>query len=112
MDSACELMEQGLYSKELFIARSSKLNNKINSLNEQKEKIEDSISRDSSMENYRKELLPKTENLLESYWSLDSEAKNIALKEIIERATYLKEKCGKGNEDSFILHIYPRLPKQ
>lgn len=112
LDSACELMEQGLYSKELFIARSSKLNNKINSLNEQKEKIEDSISRDSSMENYRKELLPKTENLLESYWSLDSETKNIALKEIIERATYLKEKCGKGNEDSFILHIYPRLPKQ
>lgn len=112
LDRTCELLEQGLYSKELFIARSSKLYNQINTLKKQKEKLEASISRDSSIENYKKELFPKTENLLESYWSLDSEAKNTALKEIIERATYVKEKYGKGNEDAFTLHIYPRLPKK
>lgn len=111
LDNACDLMEQGVYSKELFLARSSKLNEKISTLLEQKKNLEIMLEKETSIQNSRKELLPKTEKLMEIYWSLDAEAKNIALKEIIDKATYLKDKYGRGNEDAFKIHIYPRLPR-
>lgn len=111
LDNACDLMEQGVYSKELFLARSNKLTAEIQSLKSQKEQLETLIVQDADMEARRNEILPKAEKLLEVYWSLDAESKNLALKEIIDKATFLKEVYGRGNEDAFTLHIFPRLPK-
>ena len=59
--------------------------------------------------------MPKLENILDLYYKLESaEDKNILLKSIIAKVTYLKtEKAIKKDADptNFELHIYPKIPK-
>ena len=60
-------------------------------------------------------IIPKLENVIEVYNKLDtSEEKNVLLKSILEKVTYLKtEKAIKQNSDptNFEIHIYPKIPK-
>lgn len=56
---------------------------------------------------------PTSKELLQLYWNLPPEQRNLALKEIISKIVYKKQtrnKKGKGNEASFELTIYPKLP--
>ncbi len=67
------------------------------------------------MQNHKKSILPKLENVINLYDKLETaEDKNILLKSIIAKVTYLKtEKAIKSDSDStnFELHIYPKLDK-
>ena len=60
-------------------------------------------------------MIPKLENIIDLYDKLETaKDKNILLKSIIAKVTYLKtEKAIKSNSDStnFELHIYPKIPK-
>ena len=66
------------------------------------------------MQNQKKTMIPKLENVIDLYFKLESaEDKNILLKSIIVKVTYLKtEKAIKKDSDptNFELHIYPRIP--
>ena len=60
-------------------------------------------------------MIPKLENIIDLYDKLENaEDKNILLKSIIAKVTYLKtEKAIKKDADTtnFELHIYPKIPK-
>ena len=60
-------------------------------------------------------MIPKLENVIDLYYKLESaEDKNILLKSIIAKVTYLKtEKAIKKEAylTNFELHIYPKIPK-
>jgi len=67
------------------------------------------------MQNEKEMMIPKLENVIDLYNKLENaEDKNILLKSIIARVTYLKiEKSIKKDSDptNFELHIYPKIPK-
>ena len=60
-------------------------------------------------------MIPKLKNVIDLYYKLEiAEDKNILLKSIIDKVTYLKtEKAIKNDSDStnFELHIYHKMPK-
>ena len=60
-------------------------------------------------------MIPKLENVIDLYGKLEiAEDKNILLKSIIAKVTYLKtEKAIKKDSDptNFKLHIYPKIHK-
>lgn len=67
------------------------------------------------MQNEKETMIPKLENVIDLYHKLETaEDKNILLKSIIAKVTYLKtEKAIKNNSDptNFELHIYPKILK-
>ena len=67
------------------------------------------------MQNQKEIIIPKLENIIDLYYNLETaQDKNILLKSIISKVTYLKtEKAIKKNSDptNFELHIYPKIAK-
>ena len=68
------------------------------------------------MQNEKETIIPRLENVIDLYDRLETaEDKNILLKSIITKVTYLKtEKAIKSDSDptNFELHIYPKLYKK
>ena len=66
-------------------------------------------------QNKKETIIPKLENVIDLYYKLETaEDKNILLKSIIAKVTYLKtEKAMKKDSDptNFELHIYPKIPR-
>ena len=113
INSLHDLLEQGIYSTEVFLER-----NKL--LHAQKERAvankQDLLAQESAAEmakQYKYDLIPKIEYLLSVYDKLNSPtAKNDLLKEVIEKVIYHKTADNKwSNPDSFTLQIFPKLPR-
>ena len=68
------------------------------------------------MQNEKELMIPKLENVIDLYYKLETaEDRNILLKSIITKVTYLKtEKAIKKDSDAtnFELHIYPKILKK
>ena len=59
-------------------------------------------------------LIPRIENIIKSYWTLNEPAdKNKLLKEVIEKALYCKTASGRWHNrpDDFELEIYLKLSR-
>lgn len=114
LENVYDLLEQGIYTTEIFLQRSNKLNETIGDIEKQKKAIENSVkSEENSMDNY-KILIPKIEHILDVYWNVSNpKTKNDMLKEVIDHIDYIKTKRGtrKNPNDDFRLTIYPKLPK-
>jgi len=108
-----DLLEQGIYSTEVFLKRSKILNEKITAAKRDKEELENKLEKISAREESKKNIIPKLENTINSYWSLDTpKEKNELLKEALEKVVYTKEEGGRwsGKVEDFKLKIYPKLP--
>jgi len=110
LDNLHNLLEQGIYTTDIFLSR-SKL---ICDLIEQNKK--DIITLSSNLltfeikEESRTNIIPKIEDLLEVYYELPSpKEKNDLLKEVLKRVSYTKEFSGRWHNepDSFDIIIYP-----
>lgn len=112
LNNAYDLVEQGVYTPELFMKRSTTIQNKINECEMKLEDIQKQIRKEKHSLNKRKYLIPKIETLLEKYDTLDPSEKNALLTEVIERIDYLKtERSPKnGPYDNFVIDIKPRIP--
>lgn len=107
---ACEMLEIGAYTVDLFKERKTTLENKINALIEEKEVLEKETG-DTKAEQYRK-AIPKIEKALELYWDGTVEEKNMLLKSIIKKCVYKKEKSGRWHPeetDNIKLEIHMKL---
>ena len=71
--------------------------------------------KNNEMQSQKDTIIPKLENVIELYHKLKyAEDKNILLKSILAKVTYLKtEKAIKKDSDptNFEIHIYPKIPK-
>lgn len=107
-----DFLENGIYSKEEFISRSKSIKENIESL---ENKLKDYTEKNNEMQSQKDTIIPKLENVIELYHKLKyAEDKNILLKSILAKVTYLKtEKAIKKDSDptNFEIHIYPKIPK-
>lgn len=110
-----DFLENGIYSKEEFINRSKSIKENIESLENKLKEYTELLNKNTEMQQQKETIIPKLKNVIDLYYKLESaEDKNILLKSILAKVTYLKaEKSIKKNSDptNFELHIYPKILK-
>lgn len=112
MDRLHDLLEQGVYTVEVFMARQKALNERLAALRADRDALEKEGRSSSSRAESDVALMPKVERIIDLYRGLPSAAeKNALLREVVEKAVYTKPPANRGKEDAFDLVIYPRLPR-
>lgn len=106
LDNAFNLVEQGVYTLEIFQQRRQKLTEALEEILERKAQIEELLHRYEESEASKNNLIPQTEELLASYDEMTIQERNTLLKAIIEKIEYYKGQDGKIEID-----LYPKLPK-
>lgn len=112
LDHAYDLIEQGVYTTELFMQRSTTLQNKISEQNHKREDVLRQIEHEKMVLNKRNILVPKIENILNIYDTLEPPEKNALLTEVIESIDYIKTERSPmhGPYDNFEIILHPRIP--
>ncbi len=106
LDNAYNLVEQGVYTLELFRTRREKLTDALDEIRQRQAAIEETMKKLESSEVTQTNLIPQTEALLDSYDHMTNQERNALLKTILHRIEYAKGADGKIEID-----LYPRLPK-
>lgn len=114
LDKIYDFLENGVYSKDEFINRSKSIKENIESLENKLKEYQEFLSKNKEIKTQKEVIIPKLENVIGLYHKLETaEDKNILLKSIVAKITYLKtEKSIKKASDptNFELHIYPKIP--
>lgn len=104
-----DLLEQGIYTEEIFLERSRTLASRIEETTKKLNKLKEELNKELERHKNQKEIVPKVEQIIKYYKaSNDVKKKNIALKEIIHEVRYWKTKEQKG--DDFVIEITPKYP--
>ena len=105
LDNAFDLVEQGIYTLDLFKTRREKIET---SMDEVRMQIDQATQTKAELEekDALPQLIPQTEELLQSYKDMTPEEKNKLLKVILYKIEYKREPGGKIEID-----LYPRLPR-
>ncbi len=106
LENAFNLVEQGVYTLELFKERREKLNVSIDELKERRGRIDTALEKLETADTCQSKLIPQTEELLESYADMTNQERNDLLKAILQKIEYQKGADGKIEID-----LYPRLPQ-
>lgn len=108
LNKAYDLLEQEIYTKEIFIERSSYLKQHIKELNENIRKLKKENREILKQKNNKEILIPKIEKVIDTYYETDSvEIKNQLLKSVLEKVEYIK--INPSDKYDFKLKIYPKL---
>lgn len=109
-----DLLEQGVYTTEIFLERSHELQKRIKESEEHieilKKDLEYEKEKIANIENF----IPSCKELLSCYWDLSVQDRNKALKMLLESVEYTKTKRNrKGDKDNptFTLNLKPRIPR-
>lgn len=103
-DKICNLLETGVYTIELFTKRNSALDAELKELKAKQEKLQQEVKDEVKKSN----LIPMTQQLLDSYDLLTPAEKNKIWKLLLEKVTCYR-KPGAGRDD-FEVHLYPKIP--
>ena len=106
LENTFDLVEQGVYSFEVFQNRRAKLVLSMEDLEAQKAELQKKVQRLEESQSSKASLIPQTEELLASYDHMTNQERNELLKEILERIEYFK-----GADGQIVIDLYPRLPK-
>lgn len=109
IDRCCEMLEEGIYTKQRYLERVSILEEDLNQLEIQLYELN---SKEFDEEKRIKTAIPILENVLNEYYKLDPTDKNKLLKTIIEKIEYVKtqKKSPKALiDDKFELKIYLKI---
>lgn len=115
LNKCYDLLETGVYDANTFAERSATLKTKISDLQQKIDSLADQIKKSESRDNDIRAIIPKVQNILETYHSItDAASKNQMLKEVLEKAEYSKTHSTRwhGNPDEFELTIFPKLPNE
>lgn len=93
---ACEMLESGVYTKELFTKRTNIIEDKLKELNAQLTELENLEIKEDERAN---KALPILSKVIDKYDTLDAKEKNNLLKKIIKSIDYTRL------EDDFILNV-------
>ena len=103
-----DLLEQDIYTKEVFVERSNILKNQIKEITQNITNLENERKKILNNKNSKEILIPKIENVIDAYYETNNiELKNQLLKSVIEKVTY--EKINPQSKDDFKLTIYPKI---
>lgn len=88
INKACEMLEEGIYTKEKFLERTAILEEEIARLQASLSALENNATSDKDIK--IKKAVPILERVLKKYWSLSPKDKNDLLKSIIDHVDYFK----------------------
>ena len=106
LEKAFTLVEQGVYTLEVFKERREKLTNAIDEIKDKKRELSEIVVKMEESDAIHSNLVPQTEKLLESYDEMSIDERNKILKEVLHKIEYKKESRGK-----ICIDLYPRLPR-
>lgn len=110
-----DLLEQRIYTAELFTQRNKVLADKRTETVLALERLESEYQSEREEEITRSELIPLTEQVLEGYGDAESaEVKNNLLRQVVQRIEYSKDapnRRGNWGNDNFEIFLYPKFPK-
>ena len=112
--SLYDLLEQGVYTTEVFLTRQKDLSEREKTLMGELSRLQDEIEYARKIEAERVNFIPKCKRLIDNYDMLAVKEKNRFLKELIDKIIYTKterNQRGKGNTANFKLEIWPRVPR-
>lgn len=112
LNRAYDLLEQEIYTVDIFKERQSNLKSSISELEDQKRTAEDELLHLRKLLSTQSNFAPRVEYLLDSYETNNAETNNAILKELIDRILYEKNERntrGKLENCNFSLHIYPHI---
>lgn len=110
MNNLYTLVEQGVYTPDLFLQRSKVLSAQISETKRELALAKKRLALDRALQRSRVEIIPHIEHVLAVYPTLtDPKEKNALLKQVIEKAVYTKTKGGRWEPSDLSLHLFPRL---
>lgn len=107
-----DLLEQGIYTTEVFLERAKTIAASIQSCSDTIAKLREEVEHDKDIMTQQSDFIPRCEKLLNNYWNLDMESRNKMLKSLIDKAIYTKDSkntYGNGDTITFSLDIFPKL---
>lgn len=115
LSTTYDLLEQGVYTLEVFQERRSVLETKKMETETELSHLKKELEINRTRALAKREFIPTIRRIIDTYWSVDDVlVKNAMLKEVLERVDYLKterNKKGGGGNANFSVHFYPRVPK-
>lgn len=108
------LLEQEVYTLDVFRKRQQDLKTELSQLNNSREHLLKEIKDLETAEASRSTFLPKIKNLIDTYSDSTIDTKNKMLSEVLYKVTYEKtqrNKKGQLKNANFTIHVYPRVPK-
>lgn len=108
-----ELLEQDIYTVEVFLERSKELDNEQYKLENQAVNFKNEIATKQRLLQSRNEIIPKMQAMLAAYPKApDAETKNRLLKSVLDKVVYSKTTNQRwSKENDLTLTIYPKLPE-
>ena len=107
MENAFNLVEQGIYTLEVFKDRRAKLTAAMEKVEAEQKEIMKILGQLEQSEHTRSNLIPQTEELLASYDSMTNQERNDILKTILYKIEYTKREA----DGKIEIDLYPRLPR-
>lgn len=113
LNKAYDLLEQEIYTPDIFRARQAMLTSDIEILNLSNDKNKKELKKLEKVKYSNELFIPRIRHLLGTYSDSPAAIQNELLKEIIARIDYVKDSPntrGKLLNTNFTLNIYPKLP--
>lgn len=105
-----DLLEQGVYSIDVFIQRQDDLTKRITAVEESIEKAEEQLETERRINDMRTAIIPRVERLLDVYDQLETpHEKNEMLKACLEKVLYSKTTGGRYTESDMELKLFPKI---
>lgn len=107
-----DLLEQGIYSTEIFLERSKATAAALEACSAAIERLQEELERDRLLLEQRSSFIPRCEDLLAHYWDLDIPTRNRILRELIDKVLYTKDTKNaflEGDKITFLLDIFPKI---
>lgn len=112
MSNLYDLLEQGVYSKELFFERSNTLTKRSDEIQASIKQFEDEIAEQAHREKLKSDIVPRIEHVLNTYHSVETaKQKRLLLESVIEKVLYKKQAGGRWKvaPDDFLIELYPKM---
>lgn len=106
MDNAFDLVEQGVYTLDVFKARQEKLKSALSEVQQHIAQLKKTLGKLEESSSAQSSLIPQTEKLLASYHDMTNQERNNLLKVVLYKIEYKKDAKG-----DIMIDLYPRLPQ-
>ena len=108
-NSLHDLLERSIYDIDTFLERQNILSERLKKIQHEIKHLQEEIEDELLIEKRKNEFIPMIKTVLESYHSTDDiEKKNMLLKSVLLKATYLRKKEWK-QPDHFLIQLYPHI---
>lgn len=114
LNNTYDLLEQGVYSIEIFGQRKADISERISTMTIEIEELTAKAKKNKRSELMKSEAIPKAKSILQAYEETnDIKVKNALLREVVAKVEYFKQSSGVYRDtpcDDFEIDLFPRLP--